>query len=76
MRTAADAIGISNGLVGTQRAQVFHVKQQALDEARNWARATTLTPNEAKAHGISINQDGRRRSVIDLLALPTVNLEL
>ncbi len=67
--------GISNGLVGTQRAQVFYVKQQALDEARNWARATTLTPNEAKVHGISINQDGRRRSVIDLLALPTVDLE-
>ena len=67
--------GITHGLVGSERADVFHVKQQALDAARQWARATSLTPNEAKAHGISINQDGRRRSVIDLLGLPSVSLQ-
>ena len=54
---------------------MFHVKQSALDAARHWARETTLTPNEAAKHGLKLNQDGRRRSVIDLLALPDVGLE-
>ncbi len=66
--------GIAAGLVGTQRATVFHVKQSALQKARDWAQAMTLTPNEAAKHGLKINQDGRRRTIIDLLALPNVRL--
>ncbi|WP_375201777.1 tRNA uridine-5-carboxymethylaminomethyl(34) synthesis enzyme MnmG [Hyphococcus sp.] len=67
-------IGIAAGIVGERRAGMFHVKQSALEKARNWARETTLTPNEAAKHGLKLNQDGRRRSVIDLLALPEVDL--
>ncbi len=44
-----------------------------LDKARAEAGALTLTPNEAAHRGINIRQDGVRRSVIDLLALPDVN---
>ncbi|GAB4525119.1 MAG: tRNA uridine-5-carboxymethylaminomethyl(34) synthesis enzyme MnmG [Amphiplicatus sp.] len=65
--------GIAAGLVGAERARAFHVKQSALEEARSWARATTLTPNEAARYGLALNRDGRRRSVIDLLALPGVD---
>jgi tRNA uridine 5-carboxymethylaminomethyl modification enzyme len=68
-------IGIAASIVGPERAEMFHVKQSALDAARHWARETTLTPNEAAKHGLKLNQDGRRRSVIDLLALPDVGLE-
>ena len=68
-------LGLEAGLVGPARAAAFHVKQTALQEARAWARATTLTPNEARRHGVKINQDGRRRTVVDLLALPDVSLE-
>ena len=67
-------VGIAAGIVGPARAEMFHVKQSALDAARKWARETTVTPNEAAKHGIKLNQDGRRRSVIDLLALPEVDL--
>ncbi len=67
-------IGIAAGIVGKHRAEMFHVKQSALDAARNWARETTLTPNEAAKQGLKINQDGRRRSVMDLLSLPDVRL--
>ncbi|WP_428407279.1 tRNA uridine-5-carboxymethylaminomethyl(34) synthesis enzyme MnmG [Hyphococcus sp.] len=67
-------IGIAAGIVGDRRAEMFHVKQSALEAARNWARETTLTPNEAAKYGLKLNQDGRRRSVIDLLALPEVDL--
>ena len=69
------SLGINSGLVGRDRADMFHVKQIALDEAKEWARQTSLTPTEAARHGITINQDGRRRSVIDLLALPSVTIE-
>jgi tRNA uridine 5-carboxymethylaminomethyl modification enzyme len=62
--------GIAAGLVGRERAEVFHVKQSALAEARAWAEETTLTPNEAAKHGLSLNRDGRRRSVLELLAMP------
>jgi len=67
-------VGIAAGIVGAERARVFHVKQSALEEARQWARETALTPNEAAKHGIKLNQDGRRRSVLDLLALPNIDL--
>ncbi len=67
-------VGIAAGVVGPARAEMFHVKQSALDAARAWARETALTPNEAAKLGLQINQDGRRRSVVDLLALPSVAL--
>ena len=68
-------LGIAAGIVSETRAKAFHVKQTALNKARRWAEETTLTPNEAMRHGLKINQDGRRRSVIDLLALPGVTRE-
>jgi len=68
-------LGIEAGIVGAARAQMFHVKQSALKAARQWARETNLTPNAAAKHGLKLNQDGRRRSVSDLLALPEVGLE-
>ncbi|WP_395072611.1 tRNA uridine-5-carboxymethylaminomethyl(34) synthesis enzyme MnmG, partial [Hyphococcus sp.] len=67
-------VGIAAGIVGPARAEMFHVKQSALETARKWARETTITPNEAAKHGLKINQDGRRRSVSELLALPEVDL--
>lgn len=67
-------LGVKAGLVGGDRAKLFHVKQDALKSARDWARSTNMTPNEAGKYGLKINQDGRRRSVIDLLALPNIDL--
>lgn len=66
--------GICLGLVGAHRAGMFHVKQTLLEEARRWAGDKSLTPNEARGLGLSVNQDGRRRTALDLLALPDVSL--
>ncbi|HBK92034.1 MAG TPA: tRNA uridine-5-carboxymethylaminomethyl(34) synthesis enzyme MnmG [Parvularcula sp.] len=66
--------GVSLGLVSTRRSEMFHVKQSLLAEARRWALSHSLTPNEARALGVQVNQDGRRRTAIDLLALPGVSL--
>ena len=68
-------LGIAAGIVGEERARAFHVKKALLDEARQWAETTSLTPSEAARYGLKINQDGRRRNVIDLLSLPGVSRE-
>ena len=67
--------GIEAGIVSAERASVFHDKKDQLDAARDWATATTITPNEANRRGVKLNQDGRRRSVMDLLTLPEVRFE-
>ena len=68
-------IGIASGCVGEARQELFHVKQRRIERAVVWARTMTLTPQEAAKHGIAVNADGRRRSVLDLLALPTVGFD-
>jgi len=43
---------------------------EALDSARARLVALTITPAAAKREGIHLNQDGQRRSALDLLAHP------
>ena len=60
------------GIVGAERAAVFQAKMAALVEARKLTRNLTVTPNEATGYGITVRQDGVRRSAFDLLALKGV----
>ncbi len=60
--------GIELGVVGAERARVFHVKQSALDDAREAARGLALTPAEAVRAGFRVNPDGQRRDLTQLLA--------
>jgi tRNA uridine 5-carboxymethylaminomethyl modification enzyme len=62
--------GIAIGCVGQERTRAFHVKQQALDRARNLARGLTASPSALARQGIVINQDGVVRTALDLLAYP------
>jgi tRNA uridine 5-carboxymethylaminomethyl modification enzyme len=64
--------GIDLGVVGSERAAVFHVKQTALDDARAHAVAFAVTPTEATRAGIRVNEDGQRRSLIQLLSYPGI----
>jgi tRNA uridine 5-carboxymethylaminomethyl modification enzyme len=63
-------VGLASGCIGPVRAQAFAAKAAELAEARRVSRELTVTPQEARALGIAVNQDGRRRSALDLLALP------
>lgn len=65
-------VGIEAGCVGSERTRVFHVKQSAMAVARDQMQRLSLTPNEARAHGLTVNQDGRRRSALELLAYPDI----
>jgi tRNA uridine 5-carboxymethylaminomethyl modification enzyme len=68
-------LGISAGCVGSERAEVFAAKTAALKEARARLTELTMTPAEAARHGISVNQDGIKRSAFDLLAYPDIGLK-
>ncbi len=68
--------GIDLGVVGPERAAVFHVKQRELDAARDMARSLILTPNEAIKAGLPVKADGQRRDLTQLLAYPGVNLDV
>ncbi len=61
------AKGITHGCVGAKRAELFHVKQSALSDGRALLENLNITPKDARSHGLSINQDGRRRTAFELI---------
>ncbi|QJF53045.1 tRNA uridine-5-carboxymethylaminomethyl(34) synthesis enzyme MnmG [Roseobacter ponti] len=68
--------GIAIGCVGADRAAAWSQKHEALEAARNMMTDTTFTPSEAAAAGMRINQDGSRRTVMELLAFPDVGFDI
>src|SRR5690242_2627404 len=66
-------LGVSFGCIGPERRRAFAAKSAALAEARAVARELQLTPTEAARHGLHLNQDGIRRTALDLLAYPGVD---
>ncbi len=60
------------GCIGAYREKAFEIKAKALAGGQALLRQLSLTPNEAVARGLAVNQDGRRRSAYDLLSLPDV----
>ncbi|WP_295174704.1 tRNA uridine-5-carboxymethylaminomethyl(34) synthesis enzyme MnmG [uncultured Brevundimonas sp.] len=68
-------LAIKLGIVGDERRIRFESKASALAAASAVSRETLFTPNEAGALGISVNADGRRRSMRELLAFPDVTLD-
>ncbi|GIU67667.1 tRNA uridine-5-carboxymethylaminomethyl(34) synthesis enzyme MnmG [Candidatus Phycosocius spiralis] len=68
-------IGIKLGLVGRVRQDVFATKLRYLEQARHYATSTHLTPTQASRMGLMVNQDGRKRSLLELMALPEIGLE-
>lgn len=68
-------LGIKAGVVGTDRKKVWLEKADRLYSANRVSRETLFTPKEAGALGITVNADGQRRSIRDLLSFPDVSLE-
>ncbi len=67
-------IGIRHGVVGTPRAERFGAKTAALSKGREALSARRLSPDEARGAGLNVNRDGVRRSGVDLLGLPDVDI--
>jgi tRNA uridine 5-carboxymethylaminomethyl modification enzyme len=67
-------LGLGLGCVGAGRAATFATKTHALADATRLLEGLTLTPTEAARHGFEINKDGRRRTGMELLAYPDIDL--
>ena len=68
-------IGIEAGLVGHQRRELFEAKSRELNAARARLESVSLTPQQARAAGLKLNQDGVRRSGFALLAYPDIDAD-
>jgi tRNA uridine 5-carboxymethylaminomethyl modification enzyme len=68
-------LGNAAGCVDVSRETAFQDKMADLSRARGILCSLTLTPNEAQRHGIAVRLDGARRSALELLAFPEVNLQ-
>ncbi len=65
-------LGIELGCVGTARQIRFLEKMKILDYYRDLSQSLDLTPNEAAAKGLNVNQDGVRRTAYDLISYPHI----
>ena len=68
-------LGEEIGAVSSKRSKAFAEKMQILKEAKQQAIKLSKTPNELKKQGLKINQDGIKRSVLDLLAYPNIGID-
>jgi tRNA uridine 5-carboxymethylaminomethyl modification enzyme len=66
--------GIAIGCVGPKRARVHAEKSSALKDARAFANSVSVTPKDAKHHGIALNKDGRRRTAFEILSHPNIGI--
>ena len=64
--------GMEAGLVGPERRGRFEAREQAIRNGLSRARQLSLTSGEAARKGLKVNQDGLRRTALDLLAMPDV----
>jgi len=67
--------GIAFGCVKAERTAAWGLWRNELDAIRALAAESLITPNEAQKHGLKVNLDGVRRSVVDLLAYPHIDIE-
>ncbi len=67
-------LAISLGCVGPDRRAAFAQRSEALGAGRTLLDGLSLSPNQAAAHGLEINRDGRRRTAFELLAYPGIDL--
>ncbi|MBL4906145.1 MAG: tRNA uridine-5-carboxymethylaminomethyl(34) synthesis enzyme MnmG, partial [Sneathiella sp.] len=73
--TRLTGLGLDIGCVGAERRDIFTNKLDQLEKANALFSSLKLTPNEAKQKGLTVNQDGVRRSASDLLAYPDIGLD-
>ena len=67
-------MGAEIGLVGNSRASYTFEKIEKFMRAKATAKTLVQSPSVIAKSGIKINQDGVRRSVMDLLAYPDIDM--
>ena len=62
-------IGVKAGLVSDARRRSFEAKSDLLTAARNMLNARTVSANDLRSVGLSVSQDGQKRTLLQALAL-------
>ena len=65
--------GLEIGCVGRERKDIFINKINRIKKARELFENQTYTPKTLSQNGISISQDGNRRTLMQVLAFPNVS---
>lgn len=65
-------MGMELGCVRQPRADKFQVYQRGRQALQAELAGLSITPSEMKAKSVVINQDGRRRSALELLSYPDI----
>lgn len=67
--------GLEIGCISSQRREAFTLKKRLLDDAMGMAKKFNISPSEAKEYDLTLNQDGVRRSILDLLGYPNLGFD-
>lgn len=68
-------LAIEMGIASSAREKRFAEMAARVDAVRALTKSHTLSPNEARRHGIEVNLDGVKRSLYELLAYPDIDLK-
>ena len=68
-------LAIDVGCAGQARKEMFQKKMERLDTARGVLTKSVFTPKQVSEAGIRVNQDGNKRTGLDVLAFPDVSFE-
>ncbi len=68
-------VGLEVGCVGDARKHMFEQKMDRLSAGKASLSGKTFTPSDAVSVGLKVNQDGSRRTAMELLAFPNVCFE-
>ncbi|WP_283966888.1 tRNA uridine-5-carboxymethylaminomethyl(34) synthesis enzyme MnmG [Tritonibacter sp. AK171] len=63
------------GCISAERTAAFDKKMAGIEGVKSALEAVLLTPKQLLQAGIQVNQDGNKRSGIDVLAFPNVEFE-
>ncbi|MBP1851855.1 tRNA uridine-5-carboxymethylaminomethyl(34) synthesis enzyme MnmG [Rhizobium halophytocola] len=68
-------LAIALGAASPARTARFKAYQRSFDDGRALLQALEITPAQARQVGLTVNQDGRRRSASELLSYPDIDLK-
>ena len=67
-------LGLERGLVGVERNEVFSKRQADLTHVRGLLQRLSVSPSAARKAGLTVNEDGKRRTAFELLSYPDLDV--
>ena len=68
-------LAMALGLASPERITRFEDKMDRLAKGYDVMRGQRVTPSEARKHGLNVNQDGQRRTALELLGFPDITMD-